>query len=224
VKPAGLLLAAGAGKRMGGPKGLVRDTAGVPWAVRAVRVLRQGGCAPIAVVVGASGDTLAALLTDEGVRVVHASAWETGMASSLRSGLTWLEQTDAPAAVIHLVDLPDVSAAVVRRVVASGGRGSGGRGLGDRSGSGSGRGSGGGSGEGPGGGASGGEDALVRAAYRGVPGHPVLLGRTHWARAWSAAQGDRGAGAYLAAAGCALVECGDLASGNDQDTPLPPPS
>ncbi|MBA2418268.1 MAG: nucleotidyltransferase family protein, partial [Nocardioidaceae bacterium] len=32
----GLLLAAGAGRRMGMPKALVLDEAGTPWAVRAV--------------------------------------------------------------------------------------------------------------------------------------------------------------------------------------------
>ena len=59
---------------------------------------------------------------------------------------------------------------------------------------------------------------LARAAYDGVPGHPVLLGRDHWAGVNAAATGDRGARDYLATADVVLVECGDLASGRDVDS------
>jgi CTP:molybdopterin cytidylyltransferase MocA len=186
VKLLGILLAAGAGTRMGMPKALVRDVAGLPWVVRSVQVLREGGCTEIGVVVGAAADEVAALLASEGVIVVPSPEWMTGMAASLRSGLDWAEGTDATAALVSLVDLPDVGAAVVRRIVAVGGTS---------------------------------ESALARAAYVGKPGHPVLLGRTHWAPAKAAATGDRGAGPYLVAAGCRLIPCEDLASGNDVDRP-----
>ena len=61
--------------------------------------------------------------------------------------------------------------------------------------------------------------AVARAAYDGRPGHPVLLGRDHWAGVISSAAGDRGARDYLATQAVHLVECGDLATGRDQDTP-----
>ena len=57
----------------------------------------------------------------------------------------------------------------------------------------------------------------LRAAYDGVPGHPVLIGRDHWDGVVASAVGDRGARDYLAAHGVALVECGDLATGVDVD-------
>jgi len=60
--------------------------------------------------------------------------------------------------------------------------------------------------------------ALGRAAYQDVPGHPVVLGRDHWAGVVGSARGDRGARAYLAAHPHRLVECGDLATGADIDT------
>ena len=60
---------------------------------------------------------------------------------------------------------------------------------------------------------------LARASYSGVPGHPVLLGRDHWAGVMGTATGDRGARDYLATHDVTLVECGDLATGRDQDTP-----
>ena len=68
--------------------------------------------------------------------------------------------------------------------------------------------------------AVGGHDVLARAAYGGRPGHPVLLGRAHWAGGAAVAVGDAGARGYLAGrADVVLVECGDLADADDVDTP-----
>jgi len=66
--------------------------------------------------------------------------------------------------------------------------------------------------------------ALARATYDGAPGHPVLLGREHFAGVLDGAAGDVGARAYLAAHAATEVECGDLAAGADVDTAadLPP--
>ena len=61
-------------------------------------------------------------------------------------------------------------------------------------------------------------DVLRRAAYDGVPGHPVLLGQDHWLGIQDSARGDRGARAYLAERAVEVVECGDLATGRDVDT------
>ena len=61
--------------------------------------------------------------------------------------------------------------------------------------------------------------ALARAAYHGEPGHPVLIGREHWSGVAAQAVGDRGARDYLAAHDVHLVECADIGSGLDIDTP-----
>jgi CTP:molybdopterin cytidylyltransferase MocA len=61
--------------------------------------------------------------------------------------------------------------------------------------------------------------ALARAAYQGIPGHPVVLGRNHWAGVAAMAAGDQGAHDYLAAHEVLLVDCGDLAGGVDVDAP-----
>jgi nicotine blue oxidoreductase len=61
-------------------------------------------------------------------------------------------------------------------------------------------------------------ETVARAAYDGVPGHPVLLGRRWWAEIADTARGDRGARDWLAGRGdLRLVECGDLGSGRDVD-------
>lgn len=113
----GLLLAAGAGRRMGRPKALVEDRAGVPWVVGAARVLAEGGCDGVVVVIGAAAAEVRALLKDEPVTVVLAADWEAGMASSLRAGLLAVADSGADAALVHLVDLPDVDGEVVRRLL-----------------------------------------------------------------------------------------------------------
>jgi len=173
---------------MGRPKALV-ELDGEPLVVRALRALAEGGAAPLVVVLGARVDEVRAVLP-AGVRAVEAPDWADGMGVSLRAGLAALEGagpegTAVDAAVVHLVDLPGVTAGAVARLVAVGGH-----------------------------------DVLARAAYGGRPGHPVLLGRAHWAGVRAAAVGDAGARGYLAGrADVALVECGDLADADDVDTP-----
>ena len=117
---AGLLLAAGAGRRFGGPKALATDPDGTSWLRRSVAVLREGGCAELTVVLGAEADRAAALLVEDAdVTVVHAEDWAEGMGASLRTGLAELSARTRPceAALVHLVDLPDVGAAVVARLL-----------------------------------------------------------------------------------------------------------
>jgi CTP:molybdopterin cytidylyltransferase MocA len=116
---AGLLLAAGAGSRMGRPKALIVDDDGTSWLARGVEVLRQGGCDAVTVVLGAAAEEAQTLVPD-GVTVVVADDWAEGMSASLRAGLLALEDTDADAALVTLVDLPDVTDHVVHRVLTAG--------------------------------------------------------------------------------------------------------
>lgn len=115
----GLLLAAGAGSRMGRPKALLVGADGEPWLARGVRALREGGCAEVTVVLGAAAEEAAALIPP-GVATVVAEGWAEGMSASLRTGLAALDETSAEVAVVSLVDLPDVGPEVVRRVLEAG--------------------------------------------------------------------------------------------------------
>ncbi|OLL74562.1 CTP:molybdopterin cytidylyltransferase [Pseudonocardia sp. Ae168_Ps1] len=189
---AGLLLAGGAGRRMGTPKALVR-LHGEPLAVRAVKALQAGGCGPVTVVLGARSDDVTDVLRSAGlgtsgsdVGVVVAEDWDEGMGASLRRGLDALTHLPGTgAALVHLVDLPGVGPEAIARVSA---------------------------------GAT--HSSLRRAAYDGVPGHPVLLGRDHWSGVVGSAAGDAGARDYLSGStDLELVECGDVAEPDDVDTP-----
>ncbi|MEU6205040.1 nucleotidyltransferase family protein [Micromonospora musae] len=111
---AGLVLAAGAGRRFGRPKALV-EFDGEPLVRRALRLMCAGGCAPAHIVVGAGADDLPPL--PEAV-LVHNPDWSRGMGLSLRLGLASLPE-DVAAAVVVLVDQPLLSPAAVRRVRAA---------------------------------------------------------------------------------------------------------
>ena len=117
--------------------------------------------------------------------MVIAEDWSEGMGASLRAGLRALAGSDAVAAVVMLVDLPDVTAEVVRYVAARVTS----------------------------------PDQLARASYAGRPGHPVVIGRDHWVDAADSVAGDQGARDYLGSHGVVDVECGDLATGRDLDSP-----
>ncbi|MCU1693187.1 MAG: hypothetical protein JWM64_2278 [Frankiales bacterium] len=110
----GLVLAAGAGRRMGGPKALV-EVDGEPLVLRAVRLLRDGGCDDVVVVVGAQADDVVALLPD--VETVRCDGWAEGMGASLREGLRHLGAGPHDACVVALVDQPLLGSAAVARLL-----------------------------------------------------------------------------------------------------------
>jgi nicotine blue oxidoreductase len=161
---------------------------------------------------------------DRDLDLVECSDWAEGMGASLRTGLSALaERSEVEAVVITLVDLPDLVPEVVRRLLdpqtpfirstgpddptsaspveSSAAPAAGlpalieGAAIADR------------------------RAGLSRAAYGGVPGHPTLIGRDHWDGVVAVARGDRGARHYFRAHRHTLVECGDLASGRDVDSP-----
>ncbi len=192
----GIVLAAGAGARMGRPKALIVGTDGEPWLRRAIRTLEDGGCTEVIVVLGAAADEarahLPASAAAPSVNVVAIDDWATGLSASLRAGLATARAREAEAAVITLVDLPRLAVAAVERMLAphpfdphplS--------------------------------------TALRQASYDGRPGHPVLVGRDHFDALAAGLHGDTGARGYLKAHSVDMVDCTDLGGGDDVDTPEP---
>ncbi|TDT95827.1 nicotine blue oxidoreductase [Streptomyces sp. 846.5] len=176
-----LLLAAGAGRRLGlGPKALL-PYRGRPLIEHALAVLRAGGCERIVVVLGAGAEDVLATAELGDCGVVRNGDWRTGMGSSLRAGLSALP-ADAASVLVALVDTPGLTPAAVARLL--------------------------------------GADGLAAAAYGGRRGHPVVIPSRYWGEAADGAVGDAGARAlFVARAGeLVLVECGDVASGDDVDT------
>src|SRR3954471_7048673 len=186
VTVAAVVLAAGGGRRYGMPKALVQYD-GSLLVERAVGTA-QAVCDPVLVVLGAQAVDVWREARLGNVLVLVNRDWETGMASSLRTGLDGLRglpgQVDA--ALITLVDMPGMTPAALARVA----------GLAA-------------------------PDALAVATYDGVRGHPVLLGRDHWAGVAETATGDEGARRYLAAHRVTEVDCTGLADPVDLDVPPP---
>lgn len=116
---AGLLLAAGGGRRLGGrPKALLRHR-GRPLVEHAVAVLRAAGCTRVHVVLGAQADAVREQAELGDCVLVDNPDWAEGMGSSLRAGLASLTGTGAGAALVSLVDQPGIGAEAVARVLAA---------------------------------------------------------------------------------------------------------
>jgi nicotine blue oxidoreductase len=205
-----LILAAGSGTRMGGPKALL-EFEGRLLVERAVATAFAGGCAQAVVILGARAEEVRRRAALAPARVVVNADWAEGMGSSLRAGLAALEAdreltpretpggdreqtgsrraTAAPcdAALVLLVDQPFVGPRAVRAVLDAWRGGA----------------------------------RLASASYGGRRGHPVLFGREHRAEAAGSAHGDSGARAFLAARAhdLVLVPCETLADPRDLDVP-----
>lgn len=185
---AGFVLAAGAGRRAGGPKALRLAADGSSWARRSLEVLHEGGCRPLAVVLGAAAPEVHATLRSAPAADVLVNArWEEGMGSSLRLALDWCAglPAEVEAALVMLVDTPGVTPAVVRELCRHAGSAQ--------------------------------SLARARYGGNAEPAHPVLLGRAHWHAIQVQCAGEQGAAGYLAARDVQLVDCTALGCGRDHD-------
>ena len=105
-----VILAAGSGTRMGGPKALLA-LAGETLLQRAVRIVRAAGCDPVLAVVGDWDPGPV-----EAVLVPNPETAE-GMSSSIRAGVRALP-AEASAALFLTVDQPAVDAPLLHRLLA----------------------------------------------------------------------------------------------------------
>jgi CTP:molybdopterin cytidylyltransferase MocA len=188
VTVAAVVLAAGGGRRYGMPKALV-EFEGSLLVERAVGTA-QAVCDPVLVVLGARAGDVWREAQLANVLLLVNEEWETGMASSLRTGLEGLRGLPGSAidaALVLLVDMPAMTPAALERMAAHAAPG-----------------------------------ALAVATYDGVRGHPVLLGRDHWAGVIGTATGDEGARRYLATHDVTEVDCTGLADPTDLDVPPAP--
>jgi CTP:molybdopterin cytidylyltransferase MocA len=112
---AAVVLAAGAGRRFGGPKQLAR-TSGEALVARAVRQALACGPALVVVVTGAYRDAVEAVLQGCPVRLCHNENWRAGLAGSLIRGLEAAEGA-ADAALVLLCDQIGVTDADLRRLI-----------------------------------------------------------------------------------------------------------
>jgi CTP:molybdopterin cytidylyltransferase MocA len=115
---AGVVLAAGEGRRFGGGKQLA-ELAGRPLLEHALEAAAASGLETRFVVLGANADRIKATVDLHGHAVVLCPDWNEGMAASLRAGVNAARSAGASAILITLGDQPRVSAEAIRRILAS---------------------------------------------------------------------------------------------------------
>ncbi|MFT2691391.1 nucleotidyltransferase family protein [Clavibacter zhangzhiyongii] len=117
------MLAAGAGTRFGGAKALATHPDGTPWLATAIRALADAGCSPVLVVLGASADEAAVLLgtLPESGRRRRRARRRLGrrhVRLPARRAPGGRGAGSPPVALaVAPVDVPDLDAATVRRVL-----------------------------------------------------------------------------------------------------------
>ena len=115
-----ILLAAGGSRRLGTPKQLLRDGTGRSLVQLAAQAALDSACRPIVVVLGAASDDVGPELSGLPLQTVLNSDWQTGLASSLRTGLDALS-FDVPleAVIVMLCDQPKVTGTLLDALVAA---------------------------------------------------------------------------------------------------------
>jgi molybdenum cofactor cytidylyltransferase len=186
---AAIVLAAGRSTRMAGRNKLLADIDGAPLVRRVVESVRRSAVAETVVVTGHEHDKVEAALAGLDLRIVHNPDYAAGLSTSLKAGIAALGR-DCAGAVICLGDMPEVSPAVIDKLLAAfaAGRGTG-------------------------------RDIAVPVSGT-RPGNPVLLGRRHFPALRKIAGDVGARGIVQAKAGAVVeVEVADAGIFLDLDSP-----
>lgn len=110
---AGLVLAAGQGRRMGGPQKLLLPYQGVALVRRAAEALLGAGLSPVVVVVGADAEAVEGELRGPRLQVIRNPRHAEGMGTSVAAGVAALG-SGVGAVAVALGDMPRLRADTVR--------------------------------------------------------------------------------------------------------------
>jgi molybdenum cofactor cytidylyltransferase len=113
---AAIVLAAGEGRRMGGPVKQLSTVGGVPLVRRAVEAALASRAEPVIVVTGHAAEAIEAALAGLDVVVRRNPAFAEGLSSSLRAGLAAVPEA-ADGAVVLLADMPGIGGPAVDRLI-----------------------------------------------------------------------------------------------------------
>lgn len=110
-----VVLAAGMSSRMGTPKQLLRID-GKPILEHTLAHVRKAGVSQIVLVLGFAADAVAKEISTQGLKIVRNEAYQQGMGTSLRTGLTEVDPQSS-AALIVLGDQPFVRATTLNQLI-----------------------------------------------------------------------------------------------------------
>jgi molybdenum cofactor cytidylyltransferase len=105
-----IILAAGASRRLGAPKQAAMFR-GRSLLRRAAETALASPCRPVVAVLGCGAELHADELAELPIAVAVNTEWQSGIASSIRTGIAALESEDVDGAVVMLCDQPLVSSA-----------------------------------------------------------------------------------------------------------------
>ncbi len=111
-----ILLAAGASSRMRGRDKLLEKVQGLPLLRHVANAAHNSVAKEMIVVLGAQADARQKVLDALPVRYALNKDWETGMGSSIRSGIADVS-TDTDAVLILLGDMPEVSTSLIDALI-----------------------------------------------------------------------------------------------------------
>ncbi len=200
----GIVLAAGAGTRLGlGPKALL-PYRGRPLVESVAGALLDGGCREVVVVLGAGAPEVASVAGLDRYRTVVNHEWQSGMGSSLLLANATADPADH--LMIALVDQPGLTPRTVARLLAAHQPGRITAAAYRRR-------------EATDGGESPGQVAAQEAGL--LRGHPLLIDASLRQSVIATVTGDAGARGFLRAHPELVdeVDCSDLSTGEDIDTP-----
>jgi molybdenum cofactor cytidylyltransferase len=114
---AAVVLAAGQSTRMGGPNKLTAEIGGKPLVRIAAEEALASRADPVIVVTGHDRELVEAALTGLDVRLVHNPDYAQGLGTSLKTGIAAVPG-EADGVVVCLGDMPQVTAALIDRLIA----------------------------------------------------------------------------------------------------------
>ena len=123
---AAVLLAGGASRRFGDDNKLLADVGGIPIITKVAREILAGGVDELIVVTGAEHDAYVAALGGVPARFTPNADWTAGLGGSIAAGVHVISET-AQGVFIVPGDLPNLTAAVFRRLGAAFSEGAGAR-------------------------------------------------------------------------------------------------
>ena len=115
---AAIILAAGRSSRMGATNKLLATVGGTPMVRRVAETALASSAAPVIVVTGHQAEAITAALTGLDVTSVHNPDYASGLAGSLKAGLTALP-ADSDAFVVCLADMPLIEPAHIDSLIAA---------------------------------------------------------------------------------------------------------
>lgn len=111
-----LILAAGRSTRMGSSNKLLAPLAGQPMVSHVIAAAKNANLATITLITGHDSDKMDQLFAHEQINIIYNPDYASGMASSLRRGLTTIDK-NIDAVLVLLGDMPFVSTKVINSLV-----------------------------------------------------------------------------------------------------------